>query len=128
LSIEEAEDGIRHANSTPDAVCFAIVDNKSLELLGNIALAFRANNRKSAEIMYWLVPWGRGRGMATNVVKLLCQWAFDALGLERVTLTTLVGNTRSQLVAERTGFQRQATDKSEGGTDADYLWFELTKN
>ena len=62
LTIKEVEEGIRRANSNPDAICLAIVDNKSVELLGNIALVFRENNRKSAEIMYWLAPWGRGRG------------------------------------------------------------------
>jgi len=127
LTIEETEEGIRRANSSPDVVCRAIVDSKSMELLGNIALAFREGNRKSAEMMYWLAPWGRGRGIATHAVKLLCQWAFDSLGVERVTLKTLVGNTRSQLVAKRAGFQRQVL-KDEGEADADCLWFELTNS
>lgn len=124
LTVEEVEEGIRRANNNPDAICRAIVDNKNMELLGNIALAFREDNRKSAEIMYWLAPCGRGRGIATNSVKLLCQWAFDSLGLERVTLKTLVGNIRSQLVAKRAGFRRQAV-KGEDEADADCLWFEL---
>ena len=79
LTVEEAEEGIRQSNSNPEAICLAIVDNRSMELLGNIALAFRENNRKSAEIMYWLAPWGRGRGIAASSVKLLCQWPFDSL-------------------------------------------------
>jgi len=127
LTVEEVEEGIRQANSNPDAICLAIVDNKSMELLGNIALAFRENNRKSAEIMYWLAPRGRGRGIAASSVKLICQWAFDSLALERVTLKTLAGNIRSQLVAKRAGFQRQEV-KNEGEVDADCLWFELTNS
>jgi RimJ/RimL family protein N-acetyltransferase len=56
---------------------------------------------------------------------MLCQWAFRSLGLERVTLKTLVGNTRSQLVAKRAGFQEQSV---ENRNDADYAWFELTNS
>ena len=75
--------------------------------------------------MYWLAPWGRGRGIATNAVKMLCQWAFDSIRLKRVTLKNLVGNTRSQLVAERAGFQAQKS-KNEG--EVDCLWFELANS
>ena len=127
LTIEEAEEGIRQANSSSDTICLAIVDNTSMELLGNIALVFLKNDSKSAEIMYWLAPWGRGRGIATNSVKLLCQWAFDSLGLERVTLKALAGNIRSQLVAKRAGFHRQEV-KNGDGVNANCLWFELTNS
>jgi RimJ/RimL family protein N-acetyltransferase len=59
-----------------------------LELMGNIALVFREKDRKVAEIMYWLAPSARSRGAAATSVKLLCQWAFEALCLERITLKT----------------------------------------
>ena len=72
--------------------------------------------------MYWLAPRGRGRGMATNAVNLLCEWAFHSLGLERVTLKTLVGNARSQLVAKRAGFREQSASDADS---AGHVWFEL---
>ena len=77
--------------------------------------------------MYWLAPWGRGRGIAVKSVKLLSQWAFDTLELERVILKTLDGNSRSQLVAERAGFQRQ-DGRGEKKTEANIVWFELTES
>jgi RimJ/RimL family protein N-acetyltransferase len=125
LTIEETEKAIRSLDSNPDAVCFAIIDRNNMELLGNIALAFREGNRKVAEIMYWLAPWGRGRGIATDSLKLLCQWAFNSLRLERVTLKTHPENIRSQLAAERAGFRRQESENN-SGSDANRLWFELT--
>jgi RimJ/RimL family protein N-acetyltransferase len=123
LTVEQAEEGIRQANRNPDAICLAIVDNKNGELLGNIALAFKGSDRSSAEIMYWLAPQGRGRGIATNSVRLLCKWAFESLGLERVTLKTRPGNTASELVAERAGFQIQEGDNV-GERPVDSLWFK----
>ena len=127
LTKEDTEKAIRSLDSSPDAICFAIVDRYNMELLGNIALAFREGNRKSAEIMYWLATWGRGRGIATGAVKLLCEWAFDSLRLERVTLKTHPKNIRSQLVAERTGFRRQES-LNKSGSDTSRLWFELTSD
>ncbi len=127
LTKEDTEKAIRSLDSSPDAICFAIVDRYNMELLGNIALAFREGNRKSAEIMYWLATWGCGRGIATGAVKLLCEWAFDSLRLERVTLKTHPKNIRSQLVAERTGFRRQES-LNKSGSDTSRLWFELTSD
>jgi RimJ/RimL family protein N-acetyltransferase len=127
LTIEETEKAIKSLDNSPDAICFAIVDRNNMELLGNIALAFREGNRKVAEIMYWLAPWGRGRGIATDSVKLLCQWAFNSLRLERVTLKTHSENIRSQSVAKRVGFQRQEGGH-ESGLDTISLWFELASD
>ena len=124
LTVEETEDAIRKVNNNPDAFSFAIVDSSSKAILGNIALVLEENDRSVGEIMYWLAPWGRGRGLATNAVKLLCRWAFDSLALERVTLKTHPQNVHSQKVAERAGFCRRV-GTNEGNPDAQYLWFEL---
>lgn len=125
LTVEEAEMGIRQANSSPEAICLAIVDNKDRELLGNIALAFEEKDRTTAEIMIWLAPRARGRGIATGAVTLLCRWAFYTLGLEQVTLKIRPGNVRSRRMAERAGFQRPEVH-DEGGAPADWLWFTLS--
>jgi RimJ/RimL family protein N-acetyltransferase len=122
LTVAETEEAIRAGNRDPDALGFAIVDGESGEKLGSICLAFREQSRDCAEVMYWLAPWGRGRGIATSAVKLLSQWAFDTLGVRRVTLKTLAGNARSQRVAQRAGFQPREGDPG-GGKDC--LWFEL---
>ena len=55
--------------------------------------------------MYWLTASGRGRGIATKAVRLLCDWAFTELGLERLTLKTYKANVSSRRVAERVGFR-----------------------
>jgi RimJ/RimL family protein N-acetyltransferase len=124
LTKEETEEAIKSMTGNSDAICFAIVDRNDMQLVGNIALAFREKNRKSAEIMYWLAPGGRGRGIATDSVKLLCQWAFDSLRLKRVTLKTHPENIRSLLVAKRAGFHRQGGENVKG-LDKNHLWFEL---
>ena len=124
LTIPETKEAIRKINSSSDELCFAIIDQPTQSLLGNIALKFEEANPKTAEIMYWLAPSGRGRGIATMAVTLVCNWAFQSMGLDRITLKTKHGNIRSQQVAERAGF-RLLPDNPERESNADYLFFEL---
>jgi RimJ/RimL family protein N-acetyltransferase len=63
--------------------------------------------------------------MATKAAKLLCQWTFDVLGLERITLKTHVDNLRSQMVAKRVGFERME-DKNKSEAQPESLWFVLS--
>jgi RimJ/RimL family protein N-acetyltransferase len=64
------------------------------------------------EVGYWLLKPARGRGAATRAVRLLVDYAFGALGLERLELFTLPGNTASERVAERAGFAREGVLRS----------------
>jgi RimJ/RimL family protein N-acetyltransferase len=66
-----------------------------------------ANDRGRAGVGYWLRPEGRGRGAATEALRLVSRWAFEALGIERLNLITDPENTASQRVAERAGFVRE---------------------
>ena len=49
------------------------------------------------------MPAARGRGLAVTAVRLLVDWGFDSLGLERVEFAVLPENVASQRVAERAG-------------------------
>jgi RimJ/RimL family protein N-acetyltransferase len=126
LTLAETEDAIRAANENPGCVCLAIADADSLDLLGNIALVFLPGSKKSGEIMYWLAPAARGRGIATRAVGLLCHWAFGAFDMDRIVLTTHPENERSQAVARRAGFWRvEGTDPA--GSAGNVLRYELRK-
>ncbi len=118
LTIAETQAAILRINTSVEALCFAIVEAATGGLLGNIALVIDKERSNTAEIMYWLAAAARGRGIATQAVILLSDWAFQSLGLECIEMKILPGNLRSQRVAERAGFQR-----SDPG-EADYRWFE----
>jgi ribosomal-protein-alanine N-acetyltransferase len=62
------------------------------------------NNDGEAEVGYWLLESARGRGVARSAVRMLCDWAFATSDLERLQLTTLLGNTSSEKVAAACGF------------------------
>ncbi len=92
---------------------FAIVERRedadfSPPLVGSISLMRLDWRHRRAEVGYWLAAAGRGRGHATRAVKLICDWGFRSLGLERIDLLAATGNLASQRVAERSGFRREA--------------------
>jgi ribosomal-protein-serine acetyltransferase len=60
-------------------------------------------NRK-AEIGYWLDRQHEGHGLCRKACSRLIDYAFDDLGLNRVSLAAAVGNRRSRALAERLGF------------------------
>jgi RimJ/RimL family protein N-acetyltransferase len=65
-----------------------------------------------AELGYSLLPEGRGRGYATRAVRLVAEWVFDELGIGRLQARTAVGNTASERVLGRAGFQREGIARS----------------
>ncbi len=85
---------------------WTVVDAGSDELLAMISLDVVAL-RQAGEIGYWCAPWARGKGVTSAAVRLVRDWAFDELELERLELTTDVDNYGSQRVAQAAGFRRE---------------------
>jgi RimJ/RimL family protein N-acetyltransferase len=81
-------------------------------VLGGVSLHEVRLDRGCAAVGYWLAPGARGRGAATQAVRLLARWAFAELGLARLELTCGPDNEASQRVAERCGFTREGVLRS----------------
>ena len=62
-----------------------------------------------AEVGYWLLARARGKGVGRRAVRLLCDWALESGGVDRLQLTTLPGNAASERVAAGCGFTRAHT-------------------
>ncbi|WP_194904025.1 GNAT family N-acetyltransferase [Catenulispora rubra] len=65
-----------------------------------------------AEILYWLLPAARGRGVAVEAAKRISRWALDDLGLHRLRLCHSVANPASCQVAAKVGFALEGTMRS----------------
>jgi RimJ/RimL family protein N-acetyltransferase len=78
--------------------------------LGEILLF--AHEHGCGEIAYGVAPQARGRGVASEAVRLLTDWAFTTLGLERVQLKIDPRNAASIRVAEKSGYQREGLLRS----------------
>ena len=90
---------------------FAIVGEGDGEFLG-IAVAPQIDRTaRTAELGYVVAPAARGRGVASEALGLLTDWAF-ALGMERLELLISVENEASKRVAARCGYVREGVVRS----------------
>src|SRR5665811_306651 len=69
---------------------------------------------KVAEVGYWVAPWARDRGVASDATRALARWAIRDHGFERVELFAATGNIASQRAAEKAGFVREGVARNAG--------------
>lgn len=81
---------------------YAVLDADDVAL-GTAGIASSEGDPAAAEVFYALLPQGRHRGAATAAALALSEWAFS-VGVERVLLLTIIGNTASEAVARRAKF------------------------
>ena len=97
-----------------DRDSFAIVDETEAAHAGFVGWAVGFGRDREAariELGYALAPWGRGRGLATEALRLLSHWAL-ADGMLRLVLQIQEANTASQAVARRAGYTYEGTQRS----------------
>ena len=88
---------------------FAVVEDG--DFLG-LALAPTIDREtQTAELGYVVAPAARGRGVATEALRQLTEWAL-AEGMLRIELLISVDNPASQKVAERCGYVREGVLRS----------------
>lgn len=91
---------------------FAIVGADRGEFLG-VAAALRIERMaRTAELGYAIHPGARGRGVATEALRLLNEWAFSELGMLRLELLISVENEASKRVAANAGYVREGVLRS----------------
>ncbi|MFI0977049.1 GNAT family N-acetyltransferase [Streptomyces sp. NPDC021093] len=115
LTVEEAERRIeRWAKRwrSEVAAIFAIAEPGGGEVVGAAGVGDILLAHGHGEILYWLLPAGRGKGVASEAAVRLTRWAIDDLGLHRVRLTHSTANGASCRVAEKAGFTYEGTMRS----------------
>jgi RimJ/RimL family protein N-acetyltransferase len=83
--------------------------SSSDELLGRVALKGLNLESGKAGLAYWIVAAARGRGLCTQAVVSLCEWAFQESGFHRIGLEHSVANAASCRVAVKAGFRVEGT-------------------
>jgi RimJ/RimL family protein N-acetyltransferase len=67
---------------------------------------------RQAELGYWTAADQRGKGYTVEAGRAVVDWAFSALGVERMEWVAQVGNTPSRAVAERLGFVMEGVQRA----------------
>lgn len=100
-----AEDFLRWADEgrrSGSILFFAVCEKADDMPLGGVATSTDADLR--AGMGYWLLPEGRGRGLATRALRLLSAHLLEETACERCELWVDAANVASRRVAERAGY------------------------
>lgn len=112
------------------AVAFAVSrrDDPDQACLGQGSLWGINQHQRTAHLGITLTEAARGQGLGTEVVGLLCRYAFEVRDLARVQVETLATNTAMQRAAEANGFVREGRLRQNAwvmGTRQDELIYGL---
>ena len=103
-TLSDAINWVRIANQTKPVTNFAIVVDG--QAVGGIGLTLQGDvSRKSAEIGYWLGRNYWGRGITTEAVAALTQYAFQTFDLCRIFALPFDENAGSTRVLEKAGYK-----------------------
>ncbi|MDX6451805.1 MAG: hypothetical protein QOH16_1854 [Gaiellaceae bacterium] len=87
-----------------------IADPDDDRYLGAIVLMRREAD--TGELAYVVAPEARGRGLAPRALRVVGEWAFAELGMQRLQLRIEPENEVSHAVALRAGYTREGTLRS----------------
>jgi ribosomal-protein-serine acetyltransferase len=85
----------------------AIFDSERGRFLGGVGINFVNRVHQLANLGYWIRSSEVKRGFATRAVRLMAQFAFEELKLQRIEIIVATRNVASSRVAEKAGATRE---------------------
>lgn len=77
------------------------------QLVGSIGYLYLDQENKKTEIGYWLGKEFEGNGIITKSVKVLINYAFEELKLNKIEIGVATDNAKSRAIPEKLGFKRE---------------------
>jgi RimJ/RimL family protein N-acetyltransferase len=98
----------RDGRASGDRIDYTVTETGKDVSLGAVIASRR--HRDNWEVAYLAGAEGRGRGLMTRAVRLLCDWLLEE-GVGRIELRTHPDNEASQKLAQRAGFRREGLER-----------------
>lgn len=128
VTLKDLRDFIESKNTSPTALLLGIFCEKTGRHIGNVKLE-PINQQKKTATMGLLIGdkayWGKGIG--TEVVNLVTDYAFDVLGIKEMNLGVIPENRPAIRVYEKCGFTIDRVDKdavNHDGIRYDQVWMK----
>ena len=110
-SIEESREFVSSRNSAArgdEHYSFAVFEkDNSRRLCGGVGLNFISRVHQFGNLGYWVRTGATGKGFASRAARLVAQFGFEQLGLQRIEIVAALPNVASQRVAEKIGAVRE---------------------
>lgn len=97
------------AEPSEKAAPFSVVVLESQELAGGAVLWGIDTHNRTAHLGISLLPAFHGRGLGSDVVRVLCAYGFVVRGLQRLQVETLADNAPMIAAATKAGFTIEGT-------------------
>jgi|JI8StandDraft_2_1071088.scaffolds.fasta_scaffold05372_2 ribosomal-protein-alanine N-acetyltransferase len=125
-------DRLREEVAEETGFSFLILAGESEELVGGITLSnIRRRAAQTGTLGYWMGQPFAGQGHMTRAVRLLSDFAFRTLDLERLEAACLPENAASIRVLEKAGFRREGYARAYlaiAGRRRDHVLYGLLKS
>ena len=83
---------------------FVIREHNKPTQLGDIGLQISHLYPQEADLGYAVMPQAQGKGIASEAVRAVCQYAFEHAGVTAINAYALADNKGSIRILEKTGF------------------------
>ncbi|MCD5382598.1 GNAT family N-acetyltransferase [Candidatus Gracilibacteria bacterium] len=129
ISLEAEEDYFNKLKNDQSIRQFCIYVKPKSKIIGNISLMeIDFQNRKANFGIAIFDEKSRGKGYGTESIKLILEYAFEVLGLNKINLGFIEFNERARAVYEKIGFKYAGTLKQDfyqGGKYYDHILMEI---
>lgn len=85
-----------------EGIDFSIWEND--QIIGGVAVYPLELAHKKTSLMYWLTQEAQGKGIMTSAVKIVIDYLFNELKLNRIEISCAVENTKSSALPKKLGF------------------------
>jgi len=126
---EEIDRMSRRAAGDRGWVQLTVIERESGRLVGDVGMSPAEGEPTVLKIGYTIDPSAQGRGYATEAVRALVAYAFDALRAEIVRIYANEDNVASIRVAEKAGFRLlERFEHGEGDERRSVVRYELARS
>ncbi|MFS0673580.1 GNAT family N-acetyltransferase [Ornithinibacillus sp. 179-J 7C1 HS] len=89
-----------------------VIDKQSNKIIGDIGFKGKPDLHKSVEVGYGITPSEQNKGIATEALRCIINWAFTSNMVNKITAECLVDNTPSIKVLEKLNMKKIQTDNN----------------
>ena len=112
-NLKDIKNFISECVKSSDKLLMGIFLEKNQRHIGNTKLGSININQKNADVGFFIGDVKeRGKGYATKAIDLLCNYAFNIIGLKKITAGTYAENIASQKALLNAGFVQEGVLRS----------------